>query len=81
MENKISLVYENGEFTVYINDEVVNTSKEEVNTMYDLKELEENQSNQEGTNIEISDRAYYSNHLTDSVFKTKISYVPTDSLL
>ncbi|WP_415300196.1 hypothetical protein, partial [Clostridium perfringens] len=60
---------------------VVNTSKEEVNTMYDLKELEENQSNQEGTNIEISDRAYYSNHLTDSVFKTKISYVPTDSLL
>ena len=49
--------------------------------MYDLKELEENQSNQEGTNIEISDRAYYSNHLTDSVFKTKISYVPTDSLL
>ena len=41
----------------------------------------ENQSNQEGTNIEISDRAYYSNHLTDSVFKTKISYVPTDSLL
>ncbi|EPB8145105.1 hypothetical protein ACRTAD_001172 [Clostridium perfringens] len=50
--------------------------------MYDLKELEENQSNQEGTNnIEISDRAYYSNHLTDSVFKTKISYVPTDSIL
>ena len=49
--------------------------------MYDLKELEENQSNQEGTNIEISDRAYYSNNLTDSVFKTKISYVPTDSLL
>lgn len=49
--------------------------------MYDLKELEQNQSNQEGTNIEIGDRAYYSNHLTDSVFKTKISYVPTDSLL
>ncbi|MBI6019878.1 hypothetical protein H8J79_03395 [Clostridium perfringens] len=52
-----------------------------MNTMYDLKELEQNQSNQERTNIEIGDRAYYSNHLTDSVFKTKISYVPTDSLL
>lgn len=49
--------------------------------MYDLKELEKNQSNQEGANLEISDRSYYSNHLTDSVFKTKISYVPTDSLL
>ena len=46
-----------------------------------LKELEKNQSNQEGANLEISDRSYYSNHLTDSVFKTKISYVPTDSLL
>ena len=42
--------------------------------MYDLKELEKNQSNQEGANLEISDRSYYSNHLTDSVFKTKISY-------
>ncbi|HHD2771360.1 TPA: hypothetical protein ACOTHO_001221 [Clostridium perfringens] len=49
--------------------------------MYDLKELEKNQSDQEGANLEISDRAYYSNHLTDSVFKTKISYVPMDSLL
>ena len=49
--------------------------------MYDLKELEKNQSNQEGANLEISDRSYYSNHLTDSVFKTKISYVPTHSLL
>ncbi|NGT68063.1 hypothetical protein G6Z16_14455 [Clostridium perfringens] len=27
MENKISLVYENGEFTVYINDEVVTVNK------------------------------------------------------
>lgn len=46
--------------------------------MYDLKELEQNS---ERSNVELSERGYYSPHLTDSVFKTKISYVPTDSLL
>lgn len=49
--------------------------------MYDLKEVEQNSMNAEKTDVELSDRGYYSTHLTDSVFKTKISYVPTDSLL
>lgn len=49
--------------------------------MYDLKEVEKNQEREESSSIELGDRAYYSSHLTDSVFKTKISYVPTDSLL
>ena len=34
--------------------------------MYDLKELEKNQSNQEGANLEISDRSYYSNQIVYS---------------
>lgn len=49
--------------------------------MYDLKELEQNSTNIENSNVELSDRGYYGSHLTDSIFKTKISYVPTDSLL
>lgn len=49
--------------------------------MYDLKDTEQNVINCEKNNVEIIDRAYYTDHLTDSIFKTKISYVPTDSIL
>ncbi|MGG5461671.1 hypothetical protein [Clostridium sp. B9] len=49
--------------------------------MYDLKELENNVNNQENAPRDISDRSYYSAHLTDSVFRTKTSYISTDYLL
>ena len=48
--------------------------------MYDLKELEKEKS-KEKNNIELSDRGYYKNHLTDNIFRTKTSYISTDYLL